>query len=167
MNFSMENQTPSTPAKWIMPVSIIAVIVVVAVALYAPKPESTMMPATEQTTGEAAGGTRLTDGEQPAVVGVYQDGKYEAMGKYMSPGGEREVAVSLTLADGVVTDASFEGFATDPTSQRFQGEFAEGYQAMVVGRTLDELNLQKVSGSSLTPKGFMDAVQSIKQQAQS
>jgi hypothetical protein len=38
---------------------------------------------------------------------------------------------------------------------------------MVVGKNISELQLTKVSGSSLTPQGFMDALEKIKAEAQS
>lgn len=59
----------------------------------------------------------------------------------------------------------FEGLATDPNSKRFQGEFADGYKAQVIGKPIAEVFLTKVSGSSLTPKGFNDAVEKIKSEA--
>ncbi|KXK09170.1 MAG: hypothetical protein UZ21_OP11001000228 [Microgenomates bacterium OLB22] len=46
-----------------------------------------------------------------------------------------------------------------------QGLFAEGYKTQVVGKSIDELKLDVVNGSSLTPKGFEDALQKIKTEA--
>lgn len=168
------NSSPNSKLKFIMPASILAIVALAAIAFYVPEEQESASPpaqpavVTETVTETVSGaaGTRPADSEQVLELGSYQDGTYQATGRYMSPGGEREVVVSLTLAEGVVTEATFEGFATDPASKRFQGEFAEGFQVEVVGRNIDELNLQKVSGSSLTPKGFMDALQQIKVQAQ-
>jgi hypothetical protein len=36
---------------------------------------------------------------------------------------------------------------------------------MVVGKNIDEVNLGKVSGSSLTPIGFNNAIEDIRSQA--
>lgn len=153
-----------------MPVSIMAIIAITALVFYTQKTEPTTNPSTKQEISQPMekkqAPTSQTD-EQSQNVKNYQDGTYQATSKYISPGGEREIAVSVILKDGVVTDSTFEGFATDPASKRFQGEFAEGFKPLVVGKNIDELNLQKVSGSSLTPKGFMDALESIKTQAQS
>ncbi len=153
-----------------MPVSIMAIIAITALVFYTQKTEPTTNPGTQQEISQPMekkqAPTSKADEQSPNVKN-YQDGTYQATGKYISPGGEREIAVSVTLKDGVVTDSTFEGFATDPASKRFQGEFAEGFKPLVVGKNIDELNLQKVSGSSLTPKGFMDALESIKTQAQS
>lgn len=100
-----------------------------------------------------------------AAVINYKDGTYTADGNYTSPAGQEEVGVTLTLANGVVTDASFEGKATNPGSKMMQGKFSEGYKAMVVGKSIDEISLGVVNGSSLAPKGFMDAVAKIKAEA--
>lgn len=96
----------------------------------------------------------------------YADGTYEMVGEYVSPGGPETVGVTLTLANGIVTDANVEVLATRPASVDKQTDFAENYKPMVVGKDIDEIMLTKVSGSSLTPKGFNDAVEKIKQQAQ-
>ena len=38
---------------------------------------------------------------------------------------------------------------------------------MVVGKNIDEVAITKVAGSSLTPKGFTDALEKIKADAKS
>jgi uncharacterized protein with FMN-binding domain len=95
----------------------------------------------------------------------YENGTYTVTGNYVSPGGPRDIGVTVVIVNDVITDATFEGRATDPTSKRFQGEFGDNFKPMVVGKNIDEVVLTKVSGSSLTPKGFNDAVQKIKSEA--
>ncbi len=103
----------------------------------------------------------------PVSASAYKDGTYSAKGNYVSPGGSEDVDVTLTIKDGVVTDSTFKGNATRPISVKLQGEFAAGYQQFVVGKKLADLNVGKVSGASLTPKGFNDAVAKIKTAAKS
>jgi hypothetical protein len=103
--------------------------------------------------------------DEDTNASAYKDGTYTADGQYVSPAGEEHVGVTLTLADGVITDAQFEGKTQHPTSKIMQGKFSEGYNAVVVGKSIDELSLTVVNGSSLTPKGFMDAVAKIKVEA--
>lgn len=50
-------------------------------------------------------------------------------------------------------------------AKKFQEDFAGGIKAVVVGKNLDELNVSKVSGSSLTGAGFNQALEAIKTQA--
>ena len=93
---------------------------------------------------------------------VYKDGTYTATGEYLSPGGLETVKVSLTLKDDLIVDATVVPQATRPNSVKYQGLFESGYKAFVVGKSIDSVLLTKVSGSSLTPKGFNDAVAQIK-----
>ena len=114
-------------------------------------------------TSEEAGPTLAADADASA----YKDGTYTAVGNYTSPGGQEELGVTLTVASGVVTASEVEVKATRPISQERQTDFAENYESQVVGKNIDEISLGKVSGSSLSPKGFNDAVEKIKTQAQS
>jgi major membrane immunogen (membrane-anchored lipoprotein) len=97
---------------------------------------------------------------------TYKDGTYSATGEYRSPAGNDEIEVSLTLKDGIITDATFTGLAKMGKSKDFQAKFGEGYKAAVIGKPIDSLSLGVTNGSSLTPKGFMDAVAKIKAEAQ-
>lgn len=98
--------------------------------------------------------------------GTYKDGVYTAVGRYRSPEGAESIGVSITLKDGIVVDSTVTSNATDGKSIRYQGFFIGGYKALVVGKSLDAIKLTKVSGSSLTPGGFNNALEQIKVQAQ-
>src|SRR5690606_35922471 len=95
----------------------------------------------------------------------YRDGEYTVTGHYTSPAGPETIKVTLTLQDNVVTDAEVVAEATNQISIMRQGEFVGGYKAQVIGKNLNEVNVGKVAGSSLTPKGFNEAVEQIKAQA--
>lgn len=97
---------------------------------------------------------------------VYQDGTYSADGTYVSPNGTETVGVELTLASGKVTAVNITQHPSNPNTRKFQGEFAGGIAAQIVGKNIDELNVSKVAGSSLTSGGFSQAVQKIKAEAQ-
>lgn len=102
-----------------------------------------------------------TTDDGAATGSTYADGTYEATGGYTSPGGPETVAVSLTLADGVVTAVEVTPEATNATSRQYQTQFASGIADEVVGVAIDDLDVTTVSGSSLTSGGFMDAVAQI------
>jgi uncharacterized protein with FMN-binding domain len=150
----------------ILVVGLIAVVLVVA-RQFTPQEETLSnqvnQPLSEQTNSENPGGTVMTGSE----TGIYQDGTYEVMGEYMSPGGPEQIAVKLTLSEGQIAAAEVQPQAERPNSVIFQGIFAENYQEFVLGKNIDELKLDKVAGSSLTPKGFNDALEKIKAEAQS
>ena len=106
----------------------------------------------------------------PAIVpkqtaSVYTDGTYTATGSYMSPGGEDQISITLTLAKDIISSVSATPAAGDRTSQRYQNAFISGYKQYVVGKNIADVNLTRVSGSSLTPMGFNDALTQIKAQA--
>jgi hypothetical protein len=102
---------------------------------------------------------------QPAASSAYKNGTYSATGAYASPAGKETVDVTITLADDVVTAATFKGNATNPGSVNNQGKFAAGFEKAVVGKKLSDIKLTVVNGSSLTPQGFMDALAQIKTEA--
>jgi uncharacterized protein with FMN-binding domain len=109
-----------------------------------------------------------TPATNPAPVAnknKYKDGTYTATGSYNSPGGTEDLGVTLTLKNDIVTNSSLSLMAYDGRSQRYQQMFQSGYQSQVIGRSIDSINLGRVSGSSLTPYGFNDAVTQIKAQA--
>jgi len=101
----------------------------------------------------------------PATPGHYKDGTYSADGHYTSPNGEETVGVTLTLASGKVSDVQITTHPTSANTQLFQGRFAGGIKDLVVGKSVDELDVTRVAGSSLTSGGFKDAVEAIKKQA--
>ena len=108
-----------------------------------------------------------TSSDSTASTGdaTYTDGTYTAEGSYSSPGGTESIEVELTLADGVVTDVTVTGEATDAQAKRYQTEFSDGIAAEAVGVAIDDLDVSRVAGSSLTSGGFNDAVDEIKADA--
>jgi uncharacterized protein with FMN-binding domain len=124
-------------------------------------PDTTTTPVVPATTPEPA--TPVV--EPKKTTSVYKDGTYTATGSYMSPGGQDEIGVTLTLKGDVVTDVSATEMANDPRSKQYENMFIGGFKQYVVGKNIATLSLTKVSGSSLTPKGFNDALAKIKAQA--
>lgn len=113
----------------------------------------------QPSTNSATGTTTTT------TSSAYADGTYSATATYISPGGKDSLPVTLTLVDGVITEASVENGGSNPASQQWQTAFASNFKALVVGKNIDDVNLSKVAGASLTTKGFNDALAQIKAQA--
>lgn len=157
----METQKTSSLAK--SAVGIVAVALIAVTGLYLSKNK-------KETPSEAVATTPTqTSGEQvdPKTTAIYhyKNGSYQAVGTYNSPAGGEKVSVSLTINDDTVTAATFTGEATHPASKHWQAEFSKGFTQAVVGKKVDELALTVVNGSSLTPKGFMSALTTIKSEA--
>ncbi|WP_341954707.1 FMN-binding protein [Microbacterium sp. LWH13-1.2] len=100
-----------------------------------------------------------------ASTGDYADGTYTADGSYQTPETVESISVTLTIADGVVSEVEVTGDPKARETEQYQGQFIEGISDEVVGKSLDELNVSRVAGSSLTSGGFNEAVDSIKEQA--
>jgi uncharacterized protein with FMN-binding domain len=121
----------------------------------------------ENSTGESSVAAPSSSASALAGSGsTYKDGTYSADGNYVSPNGTETVGVQLTLAAGKVTDVQITQHPSNPNTRKFQGEFAGGIAAQVVGKSIDELKVSKVAGSSLTSGGFNQAVEQIKSEAQ-
>lgn len=110
-----------------------------------------------QTDAGAGSGSTSADG--------YADGTYTAEGSYATPESVETVTVTLTLADDVVTEVEVTGNPQARESEQYQSQFIGGIKNEVVGKRLDEVSVSRVSGSSLTSGGFMQAVELIKAEA--
>lgn len=96
---------------------------------------------------------------------IYKDGTYSVTGNYISPGGSESVGVTLTLNNGKIIDSIVTPEATRNESKRWQNVFVENYKQYVIGKNIDEVKLDRVSGSSLTSGGFNDALSKIRNEA--
>ena len=167
---SLERNYKSGIATWAIVVGIM-VLIIGGLAIYnytGNKPEvvkntdtqnDTEVEPTAQATAESAE-------DVDSVEYAYEDGEYEQTGVYTSPGGAEELGVKLTLKDDVIENVEVEVKATLPVSKKLQEDFAANYKDQVVGKKIDEVKLDKISGASLTPKGFNDAIEKIREQAQ-
>ncbi|MGA8988469.1 hypothetical protein [Aeromicrobium sp.] len=97
---------------------------------------------------------------------VYNDGDYSGEGSYSNPAGISALTVELTLSDGTITAIDVTPRATDPTSKAYQTDFAGGIAQIAVGKSINELSVSKVAGSSLTAEGFNQAIDQIRAEAQ-
>jgi uncharacterized protein YxeA len=95
----------------------------------------------------------------------YADGSYTAKGNYQTPGGQESIDVSVVLRDGAITEATVTQNANGGEAEEYQNRFASGFTSQVVGKKINEVSLSRIAGSSLTPNGFNNAIQEIKDQA--
>ncbi len=158
----METQNKSNTKGIIIGIIVIVIIAIITIVAGKKSPEASVetpieTPVTATTTLPVATTT-------PVVI-LYKDGSYSATGTYMSPGGLDKIAVTLVLKRGVVTDPTVTTVVADYVSKNFIGMFIGGFKEFVVGKKISDINVKKVSGSSLTGVGFNDALTQIKAQA--
>ncbi|MCD4852830.1 hypothetical protein LN996_18600 [Arthrobacter sp. AK01] len=160
----------TTPLRKSLYTGMAGLSLIGAVAACAPSAQS--QPAESSPAGENGGQastssptTSSTTSGSTTSATAYKDGTYSADGTYTSPNGQETVGVELTLAGDTVSAVNITVHPSNPNTKKFQGEFASGISAQIVGKSIDELNVSKVAGSSLTSGGFNDAVEQIKSQA--
>jgi hypothetical protein len=129
-------------------------------------PQAASIPDTSAPHPAAIASTTSVIADTTKRTNKYKNGTYSATGTYDSPGGSESIGVSLTITNDTVTGASVTPMPNDGTSARYQQSFISGYKTYVIGENIDTIALDIVSGSSLTPVGFNDALSKIKAEAQ-
>ncbi|MCK6081132.1 FMN-binding protein [Microbacterium sp. EYE_5] len=124
-----------------------------------------------------AGQTTTSPSDEPAgsgstsqdasAGGGYTDGTYTADGSYQTPESVETISVTITLESDVVTDVEVTGDPQARESQQYQGEFIGGIADEVVGKNIDDIQVDRVGGSSLTSGGFNQALEKIRDEAAS
>lgn len=99
--------------------------------------------------------------------GSYADGTYTADGSYATPESVETISVTVTLQDDVITAVEVTGDPQKRESEQYQGEFIGGIADVVVGEDIDDIQVSRVAGSSLTSTGFNEAIETIKSEAAS
>ncbi|MFT4028534.1 MAG: hypothetical protein QM675_01540 [Protaetiibacter sp.] len=120
---------------------------------------------TSSSSSDTGSSSSSTSSDTSSSSSGYTDGTYTAEGSYLTPGGEETIEVEITLEDGIVTAVTVTPEATDAKAESFQEEFADGIADVVVGVSIDELDVSRVAGSSLTSEGFAEAIETIKSEA--
>lgn len=118
--------------------------------------------APEASSSAAAGSAASGDS---AAAGDYSDGEYTAEGSYQTPESTETISVTLTVESDVVTAVEVTGDPQRRESEQYQSEFIGGIDELVVGKSLDEIDVDRVAGSSLTSNGFNAAVEEIRTDA--
>ena len=104
-----------------------------------------------------------SEARTPSADSGYRDGEYSARGWYGSLPSHHDV--TLTIEDDAVTAVEITTPADDETSLGYQRRFAAALPGAVIGRDVDDLDIDRLAGSSGCSQGFMDALEKIKEQA--
>lgn len=162
-----ESNTPTQPRKLnpAIPVVVVLLAIIVAVTVFLNRPTQNLSENTSVTPSTVENTPAAMKAMEETTASAYKDGEYTVTGEYTSPGGQEELGVTVTLTKGVISDVTVTPMATRPISKTRQEDFTANFKDQVVGKNIDEVSLGKVSGSSLSPKGFNDAVTKIKAEA--
>lgn len=183
----MDQESPNNSSKKI--IAAIAAVVVIAIlgfgiVAFASRSDRTTTPQADtaavdtamtessKTASPTPGSTEQTTTDSNASAAAnetnasgFKNGNYTASAQYRTPGGSEAVTVTVTLADGVVTDSIVKADANEDDSKEYQDMFKSDYKQFVTGKKITDIKLSKVSGSSLTSEGFNAALEKIKNEA--
>ena len=154
------------PNKAIIGIIVVVLLVVAATAVIIVS-NNTKTTTTSDATASISPSTSPSASSATASTSSVKDGMYSASGSYQTPGGQESIGVKVTLAGGVITDATVTQNASGGEAEEYQSKFLSGYKSQVVGKKISDVSLTRVAGSSLTPIGFNNAIDSIESQAQS
>ena len=130
-------------------------------------PASTASTTAAATSSDATAHATATTAVAASTSGTstYKNGTYSATGSYLSPGGNESIGVTVTLTNDVVTSARVTPEPVSAEGKQYQAIFEQNFTPYVVGKNISDIKLTHVSGSSLTPTGFNDALSKIEAEA--
>jgi uncharacterized protein with FMN-binding domain len=97
---------------------------------------------------------------------TYKDGTYTANGSFYTPDGAEQIGVTVTLTSGNISSVKIDDSTiNNGTSLAYTERFINGINLVVVGQNIDSVNVGRISGASLTPMGFNNAIDTIKNNA--
>lgn len=161
-------RTTAVPRPIRAGVAAASVIGIVALAGCAASSAEAEPEATTATTADAStpsSTAAATDSGAAGSDSVYADGTYTADGSYQTPESVEKITVTVTLDGDVITDVEVTGEPQKAESKQYQEKFIGGISDEVVGKSIDEISVSRVAGSSLTSGGFNDAIEQIKAEA--
>ncbi|MFE5407922.1 hypothetical protein [Microbacterium sp. NPDC056569] len=144
--------------------ALTAVAGIALLAGCAPTASEAEEPATTDT-GSSSTDTGATGSD--GASGSYADGTYTADGSYATPESVETISVTVTLEDDIITAVEVTGDPQKRESEQYQSQFIGGIAEEVVGEAIDDIQVSRVAGSSLTSGGFNDAIETIKTEAAS
>lgn len=94
------------------------------------------------------------------------DGVYSYEISFRQPDGIDYINLNFEVENGVVSSFEVEDVKVDRESRRYNRNFNDGVQDLVIGKKVEDINLPyKVSGASLTTRAVSEKLDEIKSQA--
>ena len=145
--------------------SVLGIVTLAGCAGAAEAEPATTAATPKATQSDSADATASAAASAGASGSAYTDGTYTADGSYQTPESVEKISVTVTLQDDVITDVSVSGNPQKRESEEYQSKFIGGISSEVVGKSIDEISVSRVAGSSLTSGGFNQAIETIKAEA--
>ena len=122
---------------------------------------------TKETTPEAEAPVVEPVDTPTSETSTYVDGSYSADKTYRVPEGHTEsISVTVTLSGDVITDLQIDTGATNGESREYQTPFDNQINGEVEGQDLDEADVSRLGGASLTSNAFNDLLDAIRNSAE-
>lgn len=90
-----------------------------------------------------------------------QDTKLSTKVNYSVPNSTQSLGVTITLQNNIVISVSTT-HSYGGKSKKYQQNFENNYKSQVIGKNINNLNLSRVSGASLTTNAFNQAIRSFR-----
>ena len=145
--------------------SVLGIVTLAGCAGTAEAEPATTAATPKATQSDSADATASATASAGASGSAYTDGTYTADGSYQTPESVEKISVTVTLQDDVITAVSVSGNPQKRESEEYQSKFIGGISSEVVGKSIDEISVSRVAGSSLTSGGFNQAIETIKAEA--
>lgn len=127
-------------------------------------PTPVVTPTTPTPTTSTSTQTPTTPTPTPVVVGSqFKDGTYTGIGKYSFPGGGVDYSVSLTIASGKISQASFVNFTVSGNGKYTRAQGDAALQKLIGGTNA---TIDTVTGATGTSQAIQDAVNNALSKAQ-
>lgn len=99
-------------------------------------------------------------------LSMYKNGSYSTSVSYRVPSGVYEMGVDLSIQDDIITGVFIKKPAQrEENSEVYQSSFEQNINSEAIGKKIQDINLTRIGTSSITTKGFMEAVKKIQDQA--
>lgn len=114
--------------------------------------------------------TPAVDKEPPAdTIGTetnaYKNGTYAANAEYFTPARKKhKITVTLAIRDDSITAVNTQYNGTEAETPNHR-RFDDAYEPLTLGVAIDDLDLSRVGGASLTTAAFNEALTDIKSDA--
>ncbi len=98
---------------------------------------------------------------------AYKDGQYTTSVSYQVPKHNNTISITVTLSNDTITNVSAKNSYSDRESSEYIDDFMSNLSSAIVSKKIDNAQLSKLAGASLTTEAYNNAITQIANQAKS